>query len=170
VRKIARLSLFIFILAIIAVLSGIVSFNAGFIRGPIETAVYEATGLPLSIGDHIVMRLGPRPGITSGGIVFGDPAGSPLLTVDSLHARVGLFALLMKMTRARNAGCFNGISVSMKVPAFGTVSGDPVRSVDRNSSCYRVFFHRIFDRHVLRYPTNLGHSLKERDNRLTRIY
>ena len=93
-RKIARLSLFIFILAIIAVLSGIVSFNAGFIRGPIETAVYEATGLPLSIGDRIVMRLGPRPGITSGGIVFGDPAGSPLLTVDSLHARVGLFALL----------------------------------------------------------------------------
>ena len=93
-RKVARLSLVIFILAIAAVLSGIVSFNAGFIRGPIETAVYEATGLPLSIGDRIVMRLGPRPGITSGGIVFGDSAGSPLLAVDSLHARVGLFALL----------------------------------------------------------------------------
>jgi len=94
VRKIARLSLVIFLLAIGAVLSGIVSFNAGFIRGPIEAAVYEATGLPLSIGDRIIVRLGPRPGITSGNIVFGDPAGNPLLTVDSLHARVGLVALL----------------------------------------------------------------------------
>ena len=93
-RKIALLSLAIFVLAIGSVLSGIVSFNAGFLRGPIETAVYEATGLPLSIGDRIVIRLGPRPGITSGVIIFGDPAGSPLLTVDSLHARVGLFALL----------------------------------------------------------------------------
>ena len=124
-RKVARLSLVIFILAIAAVLSGIVSFNAGFIRGPIETAVYEATGLPLSIGDRIVMRLGPRPGITSGGIVFGDSAGSPLLAVDSLHARVGLFALLRGDLHINELNV-NGLVVDYcsALPVFGDDSNE----------------------------------------------
>ena len=75
-----------FMLAIGTVLPGIASFNAGFIREPIETGVYEATGLPLSIGDRIVMCLGLTPTMSCGSIVFGDPADSPLLAVDSLHA------------------------------------------------------------------------------------
>ena len=93
-RKFTRVLLIAAALAVSAVLLGIVPFNAGLIRGPVETAVRDATGLELSIGDRIILRLGPTPSVTSGGLVFGDPASNPVLVIDSLHVRIGLFALL----------------------------------------------------------------------------
>jgi len=93
-RKVIRVLLIAIALAVAAILLGIVPFSAGFIRGPVETAVHDATGLELSIGDRIILRLGPTPSVTSGGIVFGKPASNPLLVVDSLRAGIGLFALL----------------------------------------------------------------------------
>ncbi len=100
-RKTIRISLAAVALAIGSILLGIVPFNAGFIRGPVETAVRDATGLELSIGDRIILRLGLTPSITSGGLVFGDPAANPLLLVDSLYARIGLTELLRGRVHVR---------------------------------------------------------------------
>ena len=93
-RTVLRVLLIAIALAAGAVLLGIIPFNAGFARGPIEAAVRDATGLQLSIGDSIMLRLGPTPSITAGGIVYGDRDDSPLLTIDSLYAKISLIALL----------------------------------------------------------------------------
>ena len=124
-RKIARLSSVIIALAFVAVLLGVIPFNAGFIRGPIETAVYEATGLPLSIRDRIVLRLGLNPSVSSGGVVLGDPAASPLLMVDALYAKVGLIALLRGRIHVHDLNV-NGVVVDYcsTLPNFGSDSSD----------------------------------------------
>ena len=122
-RKSIRVLFAAVALAVIAVLLGIVPFNAGLIKGPIETAVRDATGLELSIGDRIMLRLGPTPSITSGGIVFGDPASGPLLIVDALHARIKLFALLGGRIHIRKLSA-DGVQVDY-CSQFPDFPGDP---------------------------------------------
>jgi uncharacterized protein involved in outer membrane biogenesis len=93
-KKLMRTFLVAATLALAGVLFGIVPISAGFIRAPIENAVRNATGLDFSVGGSIILRLGPTPAVTTGSLTLGDPAANPLLTVDSLSVKVGLFPLL----------------------------------------------------------------------------
>ena len=122
-RKRARILLAVVVLALGAVLFGFVSFPAGFIRAPIESAVRDATGLDLSINGPIKLRLGPMPEATTGDLVLGDPSGDPLLEVDFLQARIGLFALLGGRVHVRHLSA-NGIRVDYCSP-MPTFSEDP---------------------------------------------
>ena len=101
-KNLFRSLLVIFSLAAGVVLFGVVPFNAGFIRAPIENAVRDATGLNFSIGGPIMLRLGSTPEFTSGDVELGDTASSPLLVVNSLSARIGLFPLLGGRIHLRN--------------------------------------------------------------------
>jgi len=124
-RKRTRILLAVVVLAISAVLLGVVPFPAGFIRGPIESAVRDATGLELSINGPIKLRLGPTPEATTGDLVLGDPTDDPLLEVDFLHARIGLFALLSGRVHVRHLSA-DGIRVDYcsPMPAFSEDPGD----------------------------------------------
>jgi len=94
IRKSLRWSLLVVAVATVVVILGIVPLNAGFARGAVEKAVRDAVGLELSIGGPIRLRLGPWPRVTSGELVLGNVTQDPLLVVESLHAEIGLFALL----------------------------------------------------------------------------
>ena len=94
VRKSLRVLLLAAALAFVAILLGVLPFPAGFLKGPIEDAVRDAAGLELSIEGPVTVRLGPAPGVTSGGISLGAQAADPLLKIDSLHARISLLSLL----------------------------------------------------------------------------
>jgi uncharacterized protein involved in outer membrane biogenesis len=93
-KKPTRTILVILGLGLAGLLIGVIPIRAGFIRAPIESAVRDATGLDFSVGGSIVVRLGLAPSISTGNLTLGDPAENPLLTVDSLNAKVGLFPLL----------------------------------------------------------------------------
>lgn len=81
-------------LILVTLLLGLVPINAGFMKGPLAAAVRDRTGLDLTIGDPLILRLGANPGISTGNIGYGDPAGERLLEVESLYGRVALSALL----------------------------------------------------------------------------
>lgn len=89
-----RVSLAVVILAISIVLLGLVPINAGFLKDPLARAVREATGFQLGIRDPTIVRLGLNPRVTSNGFAFGDPADSPLLSVDTLRVQLGLLPML----------------------------------------------------------------------------
>jgi len=125
VRNLARILLAVVVLAVAAVLLGFVPFPAGFIRAPVESAVRDATGLDLSIDGPITLRLGLMPEATTGDLVLGDPTGGPLLEVDFLQARSGLFALLGGRVHLRHLSA-NGIRVDYcsPMPTFSDDSDD----------------------------------------------
>ena len=75
----------------------------------------DATGLELSIGGPITLRLGLWPGVTTGDLVLGDAAQDPLLLVDSLRAKIGLGALLRGRIHVLELGA-QGIAVDYCSP------------------------------------------------------
>jgi uncharacterized protein involved in outer membrane biogenesis len=78
----------------IAVLVGLLPLNVGFVKGSITSAVRAATGLELSIADPLILRLGANPGITTGGMTYGDRLDGRFVEVASLEGRLSLWALL----------------------------------------------------------------------------
>jgi uncharacterized protein involved in outer membrane biogenesis len=93
-RKIVRYLAFGFAVALVALLSGLVPFRADFLKGPIARAVFDETGLELSIGEPLIVRFGAWPGVITGGLRYASTEGATLLDVASLEGRLGLWPLL----------------------------------------------------------------------------
>jgi len=123
IKKLIRY--FVVIVAVVAgiVLFGIVPFNAGFLRAPIEDAVRDASGLDLTIGGPIKLRLGLTPTFTSGDLELGDTKSNPLLIVNSLSASIGLFPLLGGRIHLRDVSA-DGVNIDYCSP-LPAPSGNP---------------------------------------------
>ena len=115
IRKSLRLMLLAIALVFAAVLLGILPFRADFLKVPIQEAVRDAAGLALTVEGPVKVRLGPTPGVTSGGISLGAPDAEPLLEVDSVHARISLFSLLRGRIHVREISS-NGVYADYCAP------------------------------------------------------
>ena len=125
IKNFFRTLLIILALAAGLVLFGVVPFNAGFIRTPLEDAVRDATGLNFAISGPITLRLGSRPEFIGGDLELGDTANDRLLIVNSLSAKIGLFPLLGGRIHLRNLSAA-GIKVDYcsSLPTFSGKAGE----------------------------------------------
>jgi uncharacterized protein involved in outer membrane biogenesis len=81
-------------LAAAVILLGVLPVNVGFLRGFIETAVSDTTGLEFRIGGPIKLSLGAWPSVATAELVLGDVSRNPLVVVDALQAKIALSALI----------------------------------------------------------------------------
>jgi hypothetical protein len=77
-------------LAILAIVFGLIPFNAGFLKSTIQDAVAESTGMELRIRGPLKIRLGLAPSAEAGDVSLRLADGDPLATVGSISAKLDL--------------------------------------------------------------------------------
>ena len=82
------------ILILAALLLGMIPINVGFMKASISAVARENTGLDLSIGGPLTLRLGANPSISTGDVEYGNEPGDPLIEIAALQGRIALTALL----------------------------------------------------------------------------
>jgi uncharacterized protein involved in outer membrane biogenesis len=123
-------------LAVTAVLVGLVPINIALFSDTISRSVYKATGLELTLGGSVALRLGPRASLSVSDLALATPDGSRLLALDTARVRVALLALVRGHIHVHRAE-FSGLWADFCQPsperpeASSSEEGEPLEiSVD----------------------------------------
>lgn len=93
-KKILRALIIGLALVLVAIASGLLPLRLDFLEGPIAAVVRKATGLEFDLDGPLLVRLGPRAGVSVRHVVLATPGGDSLVELYEGEAGMSIVALL----------------------------------------------------------------------------